>query len=278
MMQLYDTTCFSCSKIITRKYSTSFSLGIIAFDKELRQSIYAVYGFVRLADEIVDTFHDYDKGALISRLRQDTFCAIEEGISINPVLHAFQSVVNLYGIDHELIRSFLCSMEMDLRARTYEDDCYQKYIYGSAEVIGLMCLKIFCRENQSLYQQLSIQACRLGAAFQKVNFLRDLRSDFEERGRVYFPGIDFTTFSDDDKREIESDIQGDFDEGLKGLVQLPPKAKKGVLIAYYYYMDLFRKIRSVPASRLMKGRMRVSNPRKAWLAFKTLFLYKLKGV
>ncbi|MEO1628637.1 MAG: phytoene/squalene synthase family protein, partial [Bacteroidota bacterium] len=248
MMNLYHNTCRECSQLITNRYSTSFSMGIRLFDKRFRGPIYAVYGFVRFADEIVDTFHTYDKGSLLTRFRNDTYKAIEEKISLNPVLHAFQEVVNEYQIERELIDAFLDSMEMDLHFHTYEDSLYKKYIYGSAEVVGLMCLRVFCEGNTEMYDKLRDHACSLGSAFQKINFLRDMKSDFDERGRVYFPGVDFQYFTNEDKLLIEADIKADFDHAYQGIVRLPQGARFGVYLAYVYYTNLFQKIKRSTAT------------------------------
>ncbi len=267
MMELYNKVCRECSKHITNRYSTSFSMGIRVFDKRFRAPIYAVYGFVRFADEIVDTFHDYPKKALLDRFREDTYRAIEERISLNPVLHAFQETVHAYQIERELIDAFLDSMEMDLHFDRYHDSLYKKYIYGSAEVVGLMCLRVFVEGDNEQYERLKAPACSLGSAFQKINFLRDMKSDFDERGRVYFPGVDYTRFCQQDKLEIEADIKKDFDDAYKGIVQLPEGARFGVYLAYIYYTNLFKKIRSAPADRVTQERIRVPNRRKAVLLF-----------
>jgi len=253
-MNLYDEACFECSKLITKKYSTSFSLGIKTFDKSFRYPIYAIYGFVRYADEIVDTFHNYDQQQLICRFKDETFKAIKEGISTNPVIHSFQQVVNRYGIDHELIKAFLRSMEMDLDNKAYDQDSYQAYIYGSAEVIGLMCLRVFTSDDV-LYQSLIPKARSLGAAFQKVNFLRDVKADYTERGRTYFPGIDFNNFTEQDKLAIEAEIKHDFDEAFEGIKRLPVGTRLGVYIAYIYYLQLFKKISYTPASVILQKRI-----------------------
>ena len=227
----------------TNRYSTSFSLGIKLFDQKLRMPIYSIYGFVRFADEIVDTFHGHDKAALLAKFRSDTYQALEDKISLNPILQSFQQVVNRYNIETDLIDAFLDSMAMDLDDYTYTTDMYQKYIYGSAEVVGLMCLRIFCDGKEEQYQSLKASACSLGAAFQKVNFLRDIKSDFEERGRVYFPGVEYHTFSDSDKLAIEADIKKDFDDAYQGIIKLPTGARLGVMLAYVYYTKLFAKIK-----------------------------------
>lgn len=277
-MNLYNETCFECSKIITNKYSTSFSLGIKAFAKELQYPIYAIYGFVRYADEIVDTFHDKDKSYLISKFKADTKEAIDLKISLNPVLQAFQEVVNKYNITFDLIEAFLKSMEMDLDKTTYTDDSYNEYIYGSAEVVGLMCLRIFCDGDESKYQDLLPQARRLGAAFQKINFLRDIKADFDERGRTYFPGVDFTRFTEEDKSEIEDDIKADFDEALIGIKKLPNGAKLGVYIAYVYYLQLFKKIKNTSSATISNKRIRVSDSHKLFLMAEALVKNKLNYV
>jgi phytoene/squalene synthetase len=272
---LFDQTTLECSRLITQRYSTSFTLGIKTLDKKLHLPIYAIYGFVRYADEIVDTFHNQDKQALLKRFKKDTYEAIEAGISLNPVLHAFQLIVNKYQIDKELIEAFLHSMEMDLDFKTYNDSKYHEYIYGSAEVVGLMCLKVFCEGDSEMYQKLREPACKLGAAFQKVNFLRDIKSDFEERGRVYFPGVDFNQFDKTVKSLIEADIQKDFDDSLIGIEQLPKSAKLGVKVAYLYYQKLFDKIKGLPAETITQKRIRIPNSQKISLLLGTYFESKL---
>lgn len=237
--------------------------------------IYAIYGFVRYADEIVDTFHDHDKKALLNLFKKDTYKAIQEGISLNPVLHSFQIIVNQYKIDLDLIEAFLHSMEMDLDFKIYNDSKYHEYIYGSAEVVGLMCLKVFCEGDESEYLRLRASACKLGAAFQKVNFLRDIKSDYEERGRVYFPGVDFLTFDKMTKIAIEDDIQKDFEEALIGINNLPKGAKMGVKVAYLYYLKLFDKIKTLPPEVITQERIRIPNARKISLLLGTYFGMKL---
>jgi phytoene synthase len=278
MMQLYDETCFDCSKLITNKYSTSFSLGIKAFDKKYQTPVYAIYGFVRYADEIVDTFHGHDKQQLISKFKADTFEAISQKISLNPVLHSFQLVVNQYRISTDLIEAFLTSMEMDLYMTTYDQEAYKAYIYGSAEVVGLMCLCVFCGDDDRLCQALLPNACSLGSAFQKINFLRDVKADYEERGRTYFPGINFKNFTEQDKRTIEQDIEKDFDEGYAGIKMLPKGAKLGVYIAYLYYRQLFKKISATPAAVISEQRIRISSLQKITLYIKALIQYKLNNI
>ena len=240
--------------------------------------MYAVYGFVRYADEIVDTFHGFDKKRLLADFRTDTYRAIDEGISLNPVLHSFQLVVNRYGIDRDLIEAFLHSMEMDLTETKYAQDGYEEYIYGSAEVVGLMCLRIFCEGDSALYDRLRDDARKLGAAFQKVNFLRDLKADYDERGRTYFPGVNFNAFTERDKKTIEADIQQDFDDALRGIRQLPRSARLGVYLAYRYYLRLFDKIKALPPSRIREARIRVPDFQKLLLLAQTYCLHQLRVV
>ena len=267
MMQLYRQVCIETSRLITQRYSTSFTMGIRAFDKRFRDPIYAIYGFVRFADEIVDTFHDYPKAQLLARFWEDTHRAIDEGISLNPVLQSFQEVVNEFHIERELIDAFLRSMEMDLHENIYDQSTYEEYIYGSAEVVGLMCLRVFCEGDKAYYDSLKAPARSLGAAFQKVNFLRDLKSDFDDRGRIYFPGVDFTNFSAADKIMIEEDIRQDFDRGYEGILRLPEGARFGVYLAYVYYLNLLQKIKRAPANRVAEERIRVNDGRKVVLLF-----------
>jgi phytoene/squalene synthetase len=274
-MDLFTKTTLECSKLITEHYSTSFTLGIKTLDKRFHLPIYAIYGFVRFADEIVDTFEGFDKKTLLSRFKSDTYVAIEEGISLNPVLNSFQLIVNKYKIDHDLIESFLHSMEMDLYYADYNQDGYEAYIYGSAEVVGLMCLRVFCEGNLAEYDRLKADAKRLGSAFQKVNFLRDIKSDFQERGRTYFPDVDFTNFTLADKKNIENDIQADFDAALRGILELPKGAKGGVYLAYKYYLRLFDKIKNCPASRIQNERIRVPDYQKMTLLASTYFQMRL---
>lgn len=276
MDQLYNSTCLECSKLVTNRYSTSFSLGIRVFEKKLRNPIYAIYGFVRLADEIVDTFHESDKQVLLERFRKDTHRAIQEGISLNPILNAFQMIVNEYNIDKGMIDAFLNSMSMDLYNIDYDKEGYEKYIYGSAEVVGLMCLKVFCNKDEHQYQELEVYAKSLGSAFQKINFLRDIKSDFIERGRVYFPGISYHEFTCDQKKKIEEDIKQDFDNALIGIKKLPNGAKLGVYLAYKYYLNLFTKIKRSPAQKVKEERIRVKDSRKAYLLVKSALKWQLR--
>lgn len=275
MLSLYQDVCRECAKMITKRYSTSFSMGIRVFDKELRAPIYGVYGFVRFADEIVDTFHEKDKATLLQRFRDDTYLAIEEGISLNPVLQAFQEVANRYNIGRDLIDPFLDSMAMDLEHSNYHPDLYNEYIYGSAEVVGLMCLKVFVDGDKTEYERLKPTARSLGAAFQKINFLRDMRSDYLERGRVYFPGVDYETFSQEDKTRIEDEIKGDFDHALTGIRELPKGARLGVYLAYVYYINLFKKIKHSPTTQVQEERIRVRDSKKIYLLASTAVRHRL---
>lgn len=265
-MDLYDQTNYECSKIITQKYSTSFSLGILAFSKDLRNPIYAIYALVRYADEIVDTFHQYPKDELLKRFENETYQAIREKISLNPVLHSFQLVVNEYKIEHELIDAFFRSMEMDLDNIQYNNDKYEEYIYGSAQVVGLMCLRVFLKDQPKKYDELKYYARSLGSAFQKINFLRDIKDDFEDKGRTYFPEVNFSkNFTQSEKEMIESDIKKDFDSAYQGIIRLPVNCRFGVLIAYIFYISLFNKIKKTPAQKIINERIRISNSQKLFL-------------
>jgi len=259
---LYDKTSQEVSKRIALNYSTSFSLGIKLLGREFRNPVFSIYGMVRIADEIVDTFHLWDQGRMIEEFEQETYRAIEEGISTNPVLQAFQVVANQSGIGKNLIKPFFDSMKEDLDKGSHDSSSYQQYIYGSAEVVGLMCLKVFCKGDEVLYQKLEPGAKSLGSAFQKVNFLRDMGSDLEERGRVYFPDVDFHNFTEEDKKEIEKDIQKDFDSAYQGILNLPKGCRKGVYTSYIYYKRLFNKIKRTKASDIGKSRIRVPNGEK----------------
>lgn len=263
--ELYDSTMLECSRLITQRYSTSFSLGISVLDKRFHLPICGIYGFVRLADEIVDTFHEQDKELLLNQFEGETFEAIRLGFSTNPVLHAFQLVVNKYQVGHDLIRAFLHSMRMDLDLKTCTPETYDEYIYGSAEVVGLMCLKVFLDGDEAEYQRLVEPGRKLGAAFQKVNFLRDMKSDYYDRGRVYFPGANFNQFGTEAKAAIEADIDADFKQALGGIKQLPQSSRMGVYLAYTYYLALFDKIREMPAARILEERVRVPDFEKLWI-------------
>lgn len=255
----------ACSIRMTKMYSTSFSAGVRLFDPEFREPICSIYGFVRLADEIVDTFFETDQEKMILDFERDTFDAIECGWSANPVLQAFQWVVNTYKIPTDLVYSFLESMKMDLYLKSYDSITYQKYIYGSAEVVGLMCLRVFLKGDDEKYMALSDSARKLGSAFQKINFLRDIKSDFMERGRMYFPGIQMITFNQEQKKAIESEIRTELDEGLKGIKCLPQGVKTGVYLAYSYFDSLLFKIEKHTPEQITQQRFRINNMYKMYL-------------
>jgi phytoene/squalene synthetase len=274
MKDLFDTVSIRCSRLTTKAYSTSFSLGIRCLDQSLRDPIYAIYGFVRFADEIVDTFHDYDKAALLERFSQETFRAIEERISLNPILNSFQHTVNRYKIENALSEQFLKSMKMDLERTHYDEKTFKEYVLGSAEVVGLMCLRVFCNGDAALYDKLKPYAMSLGSAFQKINFLRDLNADYLGMGRVYFPEIDMSDFDENTKRKIEASIKADFDHAYIGIKQLPRTAQFGVYIAYVYYLALFKKIRNTPSHMVLQSRIRIPNPHKAQLLAYSYFKHQ----
>lgn len=274
MKEIFDTVSYKSSEITTKLYSTSFSFGIKALDKELHKPIYAIYGFVRLADEIVDTFHDFDKETLLIKFKHDTHEAIKDKISLNPILNSFQDVINSYNIDLDLVDTFLNSMEMDLNPTTYDESKYQKYILGSAQVVGLMCLKVFVDGNEIKYNELKPHAMSLGSAFQKINFLRDIKADYNNLGRTYFPNVDMNTFGFDDKLVIERDIQKDFEHALKGVKKLPKSSRSGVYLTYVYYYKLFEKIQSISHSKILSQRIRIHNFRKMYLVLGTLLKSK----
>lgn len=276
-MELYDKTCISVSKLTTRAYSTSFSLGVRLINSKYRDAIYGIYGFVRFADEIVDSFQGYNQEELFFRFKEDTYKAINDGISTNPILQSFQLIVNKYNVDHQLIESFLKSMEWDLQKRTYDDNEIKDYIYGSAEVVGLMCLRIFYHDDDSQYEALKKPARKLGEAFQKVNFLRDIKADYMQLGRVYFPGVDFTQFTEKEKKIIEDGIEADFNEAFLGIVKLKREARLGVYLAYRYYLQLFEKIKQAKAREIANERYRISNATKATLLAKS-YLRESVGV
>ena len=276
MKSMFDDLSTEVSKITTRSYSTSFSLGIYFLHDRLRDPIYSIYGFVRIADEIVDSFEGYDQDYLLRKLEKDTYEAIQQGISTNPILNAFQKVVHTYQIDLELIDTFLRSMEMDLQKVDYNDEKYQQYILGSAEVVGLMCLHIFTEGDKEIFKKLKPYAMKLGAAFQKVNFLRDLKDDYHILGRTYFPGVDMTNFSTAAKKDIEREIEEDFRIALKGIKKLPASSKGGVYLAYVYYQSLFKKIKRLPAQRVLSGRIRINNGRKFGLMINSLVECKMR--
>lgn len=262
MDKLYNDISYNIGKVITQAYSTSFSLSILMLGKEVRKPIYGIYGFVRLADEIVDTYSGANKGELLERFKSDTYQAIVEGVSLNPVLHAFQMVVNQYDITHDLIDAFFNSMKMDLTENSHDHDSYDQYIYGSAEVVGLMCLKIFVNGDTTRYDELKGSAQKLGAAFQKVNFLRDLKDDYIGRGRVYFPGLQYEVLTEECMAAIYLEIEKDFDDAFEGIINLPDNARFGVYTAYTYYRRLYNKIRKLQVAELIKARIRVPNYEK----------------
>ncbi|MDP4758968.1 MAG: phytoene/squalene synthase family protein [Schleiferiaceae bacterium] len=262
MKALFDSVSIRASRMTTKAYSTSFSLGILGLDKKYHDPIYAIYGFVRFADEIVDSFEGYPQKELLERFWKDTHLALDEKISLNPILNSFQQVVNTFEIDRELIETFLKSMEMDLYKNDYDEAGYKAYILGSAEVVGLMCLKVFVDGSEERYQTLKKPAMQLGSAFQKINFLRDLHADYKKLGRTYFPGVDLNNFNESVKTEIEADIDIDFMAGYQGIKQLPKGARFGVYIAYVYYYSLFKKIKKTHCDIILSQRVRISNKRK----------------
>ena len=265
MMHLFHKVSHECSRITTETYSTSFNSAVRLLHKDLQTPIHNIYGFVRFADEIVDTFHDQDRADLLQQFRRETFQAIDRRLSLNPILHSFQSTVHAFEIDHELINAFFNSMEMDLYRQQYDERGYAEYIYGSAEVVGLMCLCVFCEGDREMYEQLKPFARSLGAAFQKVNFLRDVKADYEVLNRVYFPGVDFDNFTPRMKKAVEEDIAKDFQHAYRGILLLPWKARFGVYVAYKYYLSLFKKIKRVQPARIMEERIRIPAYRKAMI-------------
>ena len=268
MMQLFNKVSSRCSRITTSCYSTSFSSAIKLLDKSIQQDIHNIYGFVRFTDEIVDTFHEHDKELLLTEFKKQTFDAIERGISINPILQSFQSTVNFYNIERSLVEVFFRSMEIDLRQKKHDVNTLNDYIHGSAETVGLLCLKVFCNNDLKLYEELAHHARSLGAAFQKVNFLRDIKNDVVNLERVYFPKCDFLNFTLAQKTAIENNIQKDFDDAYKGILQLPLTARTGVYVAYKYYLSLFKKIRKTKPQKIMQKRIRIPNYSKLLILFK----------
>ncbi|MBI1316109.1 phytoene/squalene synthase family protein [bacterium] len=275
MKALFDRVSLKASKMVTRQYSTSFSLGIYCLESRFHDPIYAIYGFVRLADEIVDSFHDHPKRELLDRFEEDTWKAIEQGISLNPILHSFQGVVRQYQMNTDLIRAFLHSMRMDLDPQSYDRPLLDEYVYGSAEVVGLMCLSVFCEGDVQRYAELVRPARKLGSAFQKINFLRDLKADGYELGRVYFPNVDLTQFDRTTKKAIESEIESDFAEGYQGILALPKGARFGVYIAYVYYFALLNRIKNTPAEHLLNQRIRIPNQQKYTLLLRSYVKHSL---
>ena len=274
MKKLFDELAYEVSRKTTEKYSTSFSLGILALKPSIRNSIYAIYGYVRLADEIVDSFQGYDRQRLLGRLHLETNYALEEGISLNPILQSFQETVHKYGIDHDLISQFLHSMSMDLKKLDYNSELYNEYIYGSAEVVGLMCLQVFTEGRRQRYEELKPYAMKLGSAFQKINFLRDLKDDYHILGRTYFPNLKMDVFDNTLKGQIEDEIHKEFKEAFLGIKQLPESARFGVYLAYKYYLSLFAKIKKKSSKEILENRIRIPNTEKAYVAFKSYLRYK----
>lgn len=277
-MDLYTKNAVQCSEITTKNYSTSFSSGILLLDKKYRDAIYSIYAYVRFADEIVDTFHQHNKGMQLQRFRDQTFDAIHSGMSTNPILHSFQFMVNRYRIDHDLIEAFLKSMEMDLSMKTFNRKQYQQYIYGSAEVVGLMCMRVFYNEAPEEYEKLKPSAQKLGEAFQKVNFLRDMKSDLQERGRVYFPGVNPQHFTEYDKAAIQQEIEQDFAQALAGIQLLKKDARLGVYVAYRYYQELFQRIVNSPVDAILQSRIRVPNRKKLFLMLQGYLMHKMNRI
>lgn len=275
MKKLFDELAYKVSKVVTEKYSTSFSLGILALKPSIRPAIYAIYGYVRLADEIVDSFHDYDKDRLLQRLKTETWNALDEKISLNPILQSFQETVNKFNIDKALIEQFLHSMEMDLQQIDYNSDLYKEYILGSAEVVGLMCLQVFTENKKETFEMLKPYAMKLGSAFQKVNFLRDLKDDYHILGRTYFPNIDMKIFNNRIKSQVENEIEEDFRNALIGIRRLPSSSRFGVYLAYKYYLSLFKKIKKTSAEEIMNQRIRIHNGQKFSLAMSSYIQYKM---
>jgi len=275
-MQLYHDVSRACSKFTTHIYSTSFASAIKLLHQDLQAPVYNIYGFVRFADEIVDTFHDYNKEELLSEFKTETFRALERRISLNPILNSFQLTVHQYEINPQLIEAFFKSMEADLLQTTYDQKGYQEYIYGSAEVVGLMCLTIFCESDRTQFLRLKPYAQSLGAAFQKVNFLRDVKADYQQLERTYFPGVDFTNFTADSKKDIEEEILADFRNAYQGIRQLPLKARFGVYVAYKYYLSLFNKIKRTRAEKMLDQRIRIPNYSKALIVVRAGVKNQLK--
>ena len=279
MKQLFDTVSFKCSKLVTKNYSTSFSLAVYMLSPSIRDAIYSIYGFVRFADEIVDSFHGYEKEDLINDFEKEYYKAYKSGISLNPILNSFQHTVKEYNITDDLVQAFLKSMKLDLVKQNYHSqEEYNDYIYGSADVVGLMCLKVFVKGKEERYNQLKAEAMRLGSAFQKVNFLRDLKDDEMVLNRTYFPGVDLKSFDDNSKKIIIQEIQEDFKVALQGIKKLPIEAKFGVYTAYVYYKKLLHKLEKTPSKEIGNTRIRVSNYSKMGLLAKSFVSYKLKLV
>ncbi|RZK36981.1 MAG: phytoene/squalene synthase family protein [Pedobacter sp.] len=279
MKEIFDKLSAECSRITTQRYSTSFTLGIYFLDKRLRNPIYAIYGFVRFADEIVDSFHDFDKKYLLEKFKKDCFEAIDFKISLNPVLNSFQKVVRTYNIDLELIHLFLKSMEMDLEpSTTYSNERYEQYILGSAEVVGLMCLAVFTNGDRTAYEELKPYAMKLGSTFQKVNFLRDVKADYSQLNRTYFPNVDLANFCEEEKKTIEKEIDEEFKVALVGIKMLPASSRQGVYLAYVYYKSLFEKIKNRSAKQIMSERIRISNGHKFGLMLDSMIRFRINAI
>lgn len=275
MISIFHEVSHECSRLTTKRYSTSFSSAIMLLHKDVRGPIFDIYGLVRFADEIVDTLHDFDKATLLANFKAETYAAIVNRVSLNPIIHSFQRTVNRYNIDHKLIDAFFRSMEFDLEKGHYTATDYQEYIYGSAEVVGLMCLYVFCDGKKDTYELLKPSAQALGSAFQKVNFLRDVKADYQQLNRVYFPGVDFNSFTHEMKSLIESDIAKDFADAYNGILKLPLTARFGVYLAYKYYLSLFKKIKAVKPQRILEERIRIPNYMKLWVATKVVIRTQL---
>ncbi len=276
MKSLFDTVSYNCSKLVTKTYSTSFSLATKMLSKSIRMDIYNIYGFVRFADEIVDSFHDYDKEQLFNKFSDDLELALKDKISLNPILNSFQHTFHKYHLDKSLVDAFMKSMRLDLHKTQYlTEEEYKTYIYGSADVVGLMCLKVFVKGDRIKYEALKDTAMSLGSAFQKVNFLRDLKADFDDLNRTYFPKTDLNNLDEASKQNIINDIEADFEKGLSGIKKLPIEAKFGVFIAYRYYHQLLKKLKKTPALQIKNTRIRVSNPKKIELLMRSYVKYQL---
>lgn len=276
MKSIFDSVSYNCSKMVTKSYSTSFSLATKMLYETIRADIYNIYGFVRFADEIVDSFHDYDKKELFNKFSDDLEHALEHKISLNPILNAFQHTFHHYNIDKALVDAFMNSMRLDLHKTTYlTQEEYENYIYGSADVVGLMCLKVFVKGDMDKYNDLKDTAMALGSAFQKVNFLRDLEADFDGLERSYFPNVNLNNLDETSKKQIIEDIEADFEKGLSGIKKLPIEAKFGVFMAYRYYSQLLKKLKKTPALQIRNARIRVSNPKKVELLMRSYVKYQL---
>lgn len=278
MKEIFDHLSAVTSKKTTTTYSTSFSLGIYFLNESLRTHIYSIYGFVRFADEIVDSFSGFNQRVLLSKFKRETYEALEEGISLNPIINSFQHTYRKFSIKKEWVDLFFNSMEMDLDKRDYTKEDYTTYIFGSAEVVGLMCLHVFTNGNLTLFEKLKPYAMKLGSAFQKVNFLRDMKSDFHKLGRVYFPKVDFNLFDEAAKKEIENEIEEEFRYALNGIKQLPRTSRAGVYLAYVYYHSLFKKIKRMNSGKIKTTRIRINNPQKIGLMINSLVKSKMRLV